>query len=467
MSGLRAPPVQRVLNALAPWEAPDARVQVDVVVGESRGGGHAEGTGICYPLIVGPKSARRVWMLSNVRAPGLPFEADFVARDAMGLTPLNDCRFGNRAEGWAGGQSDPIGQHLTSFSYALDAADFAAGTPRRRIFIGAGVGGRRSEQIIRGAPAWAGRFGTFVIYDRVLRAIQRAVDLAALYWGQQCEVRFMPILQGLNDINAPGGQTPVSVWRDRIEQHLIAAYDQDIPLITGQTTPITYLLEQSPSDLRGRPANAALAQAEMADRNLNGRTHLACVSYGLPLNARDDNADAGTLHHTARGVIWQGEVFARAARAIAAGAPLPRCKITQVARTGQRLRLTANRPLVADYSHFGDPGRLGFAARDGAGAIMPAGISAASVVGRTVTLTLAAGVASVEYAHERAAGALSSGDASTAWYDGEVDTAGIPARTPGAWGVLRAEDRAEPSIWAPGAVIKDWLETGRWTVPPA
>jgi hypothetical protein len=451
-----------------PWEDTALRARLIGVAGESRGANHSEGTAVCYPPAEGSLSPDRVLMMSNPRAPGGPFEDDFFGPEAAALIPMRDCRFGNRALGWAGGSGDPLGHSLSACAYWLDRADALAGRPpRRTIFVVVGVGGRKSYEIVRGAPDWDGGFGPFSIYGRSLRMFTRARDLSRALHGQEVTMDAMIICQGFNDLRAPGAPTPATTWRDTIEANLIAAYDQDIPAITGQSTPPIYLFEQTPSGLAGEPNPVSLGQADMANRNLNGRTFLAMATYALPANTRDTDQST-TAHGTSRAVVIQGEMFGRAAEAAIAGTPLPRCRITGVARSGATVTLTANRPLVVDTASFPDPGQLGLVLRDGAGALVAGGIASAAVSGSSIVAQLGVSwqaAMTIEYAHERPGGRLGSGTAGVNFTDGEVDMAGDPAQTSGAYGVVRAADRAEASVYAPGYIIRDWLEIGQWAVP--
>lgn len=454
-----------------PWEDPARRGRIVLVVGESRGANNTEDTGACdLVLSAKPQSPDRCLMMNNQRAPGLLFELDFTGEEASALIPLRDCRFGNRGfDGYIGTAGDPLGQSLSAMALYLDAADAAAGRPlRRTYFVVVGVGGRMSHEIIKGAAPFTGSFwpgnpkGQFVIYDRALRAITRIRDLSRRDFGQEVSVDWVLLLQGVNDLRAVGGPTPANVWRDRIEQSLIRAHDLDLPAITGQTTPIYTLFEQSFAGFSGEPLPPALGQADMADRNLNGRTHLAMVSYQMPMNNRD-LTNAATGHNTSRGSVLQGEMFGRAAATIADGGTPRRCKVIAHSVVGNQVIIEANRPLVVNTTRFPDPGTLGCNVRAGAGsAVTVGGISSVTVNGRWMVVTLPGPPASglhLDYAYEFVGGQQAGVNTGALWTNGEVDLSGITPRTAGAWGVVVAADRAEAAQFVSGMTIYDALET--------
>lgn len=457
-----------VAGSVGAWEAANVRARIVMVVGESRAANNGEDAAVCTLDMSLPRRGDRCRMMNNLRAPGLLYELDFIGDEANALIPLQDCRFGNRGiDGYIGTSGDPLGQSLSAMAYWLDQADLAAGRPLRpTYFFAGGVGGRMSHEIIRGAAPFTGSFwpgnprGQFVIYDRNLRAITRIRDLSRTLYGQEVAVEFVLLLQGVNDLRAIGGPTPATTWRDRIEGSLIAAHDQDIPAITGQTTPIYTLFEQSFAGFSGEVLPPALGQADMANRNLNGRTHLAMVSYQMPMNNRD-LTNAATGHNTARGSVLQGEMFGRAAAAILAGSPLPRCRVLNHHVIGSQIFLQCNRPLEVDTSRFPDPGQLGFNVRSGAGgAVIAGGVTSAAVANDWIIVTLpsppAAGL-HLDYAYEFVGGWQTGVNTGALWTNGEVDMSGITPRTAGAWGVIVAADRNEQAQFVPMA-IRDALE---------
>lgn len=453
-----------------PWEAPEVRGRIILVVGESRAANNSEDTATCdLTLSAKPQVPDRCLMLNNQRAPGLLYELDFDGSDASAFVPLQDCRFGNRGVGgYTGTLGDPLGQSLAAMAYQLDAEDIAAGRPyRRTYFVVAGVGGRMSHEIIKGAAPFTGSFwpgnpkGQFVIFDRSLRAVARVRDLSRILYGQEVDVQFVVLLQGVNDLRAVGGPTSGTVWRERIESGLIDAYDTSIPVLTGQTAPIYTLFEQSFAGFKGEPLPVVLGQSEMADRNRNGRTYLAAVSHQFPMNNRDET-HAATGHNTARGNVLEGEAFGRFAASVLAGSPLARCRVVSHQVIGNQVIFTTNRPLAVNTTRFPDPGQLGCNARiDAGGAVIPGAITSASVSGNDIIVNLASPPAAnlhIDYAYERVGGQLGSGSAGALWTNGEVDVSGITPRTPGAYGVVVASDRSVASAWASGMTIYDALE---------
>ena len=451
-----------------PWEAADIPVEIVLVYGQSRAGDHSEGTAICYPAMVG-RTSDRLAMLNNVRAPGGPYEADFVSTGyyASAFTTLTDCRYGTWVSDGAGGYTghtnvvgDPVGQSLASMAFYLDAQDVAAGRPLcRRIFIAAGVGGRTLAQLSKGAAPWAGGFGTFVIYDRLRRMVQRAVALASALWGQSCRIGSVLWLQGEAEFAI--GTTQAAYTTGLLQ--LISDLRTDLAADTGNASPFPFIMDQVSSDLKGGANPASLAQDAIAAANADGWTYSLGASYGMPFNASDPTG-TGTAHMTAQGVVAWGEAFGMAREAIRAGTPRGLCRVTSASRVGNVVTLQASVPvgsLVIDTTTMPDPGSYGFKLRDTGGAT----ISSVAVSGSSITVTLSqapAGGATLEYAHENPSGVVGSGAASVNRLDGYTDIAGIPAKTAGAWGCIR-DQRAEVSPLT-GIVLRNPLCIGKWAL---
>jgi hypothetical protein len=447
-------------SATWPWEDPARRVRIIEVFGESTGGNHAEGTGTCDRLMTTPRSRDRVFMMNNPRAPGGPFENIFIPTQASALIPLVDCRFGNRADGFFGNAGDPLGQSLSAIAYMLDLDDQARGLPPcRYIFVVTGMGGRQIHEMVPGAAPWTGGVQPLVIWDRRTAMLTRARDLALIQWGQQAVVEAEVFIQGFNEFRIG---TTQAAYEALLEGGIIAGLNAQIPALFGGQPPPPILIDQVPGDLKGFGNPVSLAQAAVATRNTAGNVYLADVAYGLPVNINDATL-AATAHRTARGVVVQAEKLGLALAGLRQGVPPARCRITAVARTGTVVTLTANRPLVLDTSLFPLAPDAGLKLRDPGGASIASVAVAGNAIGVTLTQAPAAG-ATLEYSYENTAGTVAGATAGVFWTNGEVDTAGLPAATAGAWGNIRAADRATPSIFAPGFTIRDWLEIGQWTI---
>lgn len=444
----------------APWE-------LIVADGQSRGNNQSEGTDQCYAPTESPLIPQRCLMLNNNGAPGRTFEADFTGPEATDVVPFVDGRgvLGSSTQALC-----PLGQSLGSQMYWLDQDDAASGRPSKtRLFLAAGEGGRKISELKKGAVAFAGANGTYVIWDRKMRQITRAKQIAGVY-GRQMLVRFVDILQGEADA-AANVQTPKAAFKaDRLQFQ--ADMQTDIAAITGQSQPVDFFMDITASTATGAGnvgvgSDVILAQVELARENADGHTWCVGPSYWLPYMINPPQTTAAHMPHD--GVVRLAEVFARAKSILLDGGTPDFLYATGFTLAGNQITIDCHAPsapLVIDTSTIpaatgtsatGNVLVLGFELTDAAGAA----ITGVFASGSQIVLSLSGtptGAPRLRYAmnglgNVRYADPVTGRDAKTD-PGPPVTTGGIS--TPGAWGNIR-DSLAVPSRLVPGAYIRNFL----------
>jgi hypothetical protein len=436
------------------WEKSTSPIKVTVVYGQSRADNHSEGTAWCYY----PRTTNeRVLMMNNPRAPGRAFQGPFDPVTATNLITLADCEFGSFAD--PGGHSvssrDPLGQSLATALWYLDAQDVAHSRAlRRRALVVAGEGGQKIATLSKGAAAFVGTNGPFVIYDRMIAMVNRAKALALAIYGQSIEVESILWLQGEADWS-----TAQATYYSALKQ-IITDMTTDLVAITGQSYTPPFLLDQVPaksSDGTGNPA--ALAQLQVALENANGHTYLVGPTQGMPFNTRDSSG--ATAHMPSQAVMAHGEHFGVAREKLIESSVPDLCYVNGYSLVGSTLTLTAHVPqgsLTTD-TDIPAPTNKGFVLNDPGGAT----ISSVTVGSNTITIALSqapAAGASIEYAYNASGGVGSP--AGVTWAS-KLDLQGDACSTAGAWGNIR-DARADACTQVTGYTLHNFLCSFKQTI---
>lgn len=439
----------RANKVFATWFT-DNTVYCTLAYGQSRADNRSEGTGIVYTTTKYSRNNTRVFMMDNDRAPGHQFEADFAPTEGSSLVPFFDGR-NNTSSGTPTSKS-PLGQSLGSSLVLLDALEEADGEDqRRRMYMATGEGGRLLSELQKGAIAFVGSGGTFVIYDRIFKMLTRAQTFStALELGFVVEAIYF--LQGEADASN-GVMTSKEVYKS-LRTQLFSDLRADIVTQTGQTTPveiITDIVAGTPTGTSGAGvgSDVLIAQVEMAVENADGHTWCVGPNYQLPFFSSE--------HMSTDGVTLLGEMFARARYKVRLGQTPSFLYATDYSLVGNTITITCNvptTPLVIDTTNLpnatgtsatGHVLYKGFEVTDGSGVT----ITNVSVNDTQIVLTLSGiptGTVRVRYAM--------NGLGNTTYTD--TATGRTDIHTPGSWGNIR-DSQAIASYFVPNAYLRNFL----------
>lgn len=422
---------------------------ITVAYGQSRADNRAEGTDVVLTATSSSLAPDRVLMLNNNGAPGRTFESDFVETDATALIPFVD---GRGTLGTHDQQLCPLGQSLGASLWRLDRDDVAGNrTLRRRVFMATGEGGRLISELQKGAAAFVGAHGTYVIYDRQMRKLTRATDIATAY-GRGSVVDAMYFLQGEADADAAVLTSKASYKAARAT--LQADLRSDIAAVTGQTEPIEFITDITPGTPSGTGgagvgSDVLIAQVELATENSDGHTWCVGPSYYLPFFSRE--------HMSVEGVVCLSEMFARARSILIDGGTPDFLYATGFSLVGSTITITCHvpePPLVLDSTTI--PAATGTSP---AGAILVLGFEFTDSSGATIT-SVSVGTSSIvvtlsrEPTGTRRLRYAMNGLGNTDYVDGATGRTDI--QTPGSWGNVR-DSLAVESQFVPGAYLRNFL----------
>jgi len=269
---------------------PSTDVEIVLTYGQSRAACHSEGTGMCWPATCTPTTTGRSWMLNNSQAPGKNKLTGY-AGDATALLALQDCRFGNRATGFAGNSKDPLGESLGTWLWKLDAADIAAGRPRKhRILVQAGHGGAPIADLMKygnalGVNPTLRDSNTTYCYDQMLALVTATNNLArSQLRAQTVTVLCVGWLHAEAEVSIGTTYTNYAARYWQLQSDLRA----DVKAITGQTAEIPWIADQTASDIKGAGNPCAAVMLDAALGTVPGKTFIAnyCIgaNYGDPYN---------------------------------------------------------------------------------------------------------------------------------------------------------------------------------------
>lgn len=429
----------------------DNNVYCTLAYGQSRADNRSEGTGIVYSATKYARNNTRIFMMNNDRSPGHKFESDFGPTEGSGLIPFFD-GFNNTSSGTPTSKS-PLGQSLGSSLILLDVLEAADNRDqKRRLYFCAGEGGRLLSALQKGASPYTGSGGTFVIYDRVFKMLDRAKALA-LAKGFGFSVDSIYFLQGEADATN-GVLTPKATYKT-LRTQLFADLRADIAADTGQTTPveiITDIVAATPTEGGGGAgvsSDVLIAQVEMAVENADGHTWCVGPNYHLPFFSSE--------HMSVEGVTLLGEMFARARYKLQLGQTPSFLYATDYSLVGNTITITCNvptTPLVIDTTNLpnatgttstGHVLYKGFEITDGSGVT----ITNVTVNDTQIVLTLSGtptGTVRIRYAM--------SGFGNTAYTDPATGRTDI--QTPGSWGNIR-DSQSIASYFVPNAYLRNFL----------
>lgn len=411
-----------------------------------------------------PRS-RRCWMLDNNGTPGEAFETDFSAAGAREFIGLRDGRGGLIADGYPSAEQNqlPIGQSLGALNWALDRGDIIDGrTPPERVYMtGVAEGGRQISALRQAAANFVGQNGTYSIFARGRRKLERAVAIARVYrpgMAVPLVVRTVPFLQGDADMLAGVG-TSKATYKTQFAA-LQAEVDAMIKAATGQTEDpewITYVTSSVPNGLGGPGIGGAVQQAqiEIATENASGRISCTGPDYYMSFFG---------AHRLKEWIVVHAEELARARRARLQGSRADICRVTSASISGNVITLTCSVPgggaLEIDTTSIppmtgtnsaAQSFVQGFEYTDGAGRT----ISSVAVNGPQIAVTLSGAPGSsprLRYAMNGLGYQLLSSLGQAADLAGRAD-----ASTTAAWGNVFGPRREAPVFAPASALMRDAL----------